>query len=77
MNHLETLQQMYDSELNFQVSSFWDAGFSAKLGDDHNGFIWEEGQFETLPLAVEALVKAVLDAYPASTFAQNHGAGNG
>jgi len=33
------LQDLYDSEINFSISSFWDAGFEVKLGDDLNGFV--------------------------------------
>jgi len=34
----ETLQAMYDSEINFSISTFWDGGFDWKLGDAMNGF---------------------------------------
>ena len=30
---------MYDSEINFSVSSFWDGGFDVKLGDALNGYV--------------------------------------
>ncbi len=33
-----TFQALYDSEINFAVTTFWDGGFTAKLGDEMNGF---------------------------------------
>lgn len=32
------LQEMYDSEINFSISCFWDSGFTVKLGDDYNWY---------------------------------------
>lgn len=78
MTHtLDTLQKLYDSEINFDLFCFWDAGFAARLGDEHNGYVWEEDQFETIALAVEALVKAAVEYYPDSEFAKNYGGSNG
>jgi hypothetical protein len=34
-------QQLYDSEINFSISCFWDSGFHVRLGDDVNGFVSE------------------------------------
>ncbi|WP_315731636.1 MULTISPECIES: hypothetical protein [unclassified Bradyrhizobium] len=35
-------QHLYDREINFSISCFWDGGFMVKLGDDLNGFLAEE-----------------------------------
>jgi hypothetical protein len=35
---MDELQALYDSEINFTISTFWDAGFKWKLGDDHTAF---------------------------------------
>ena len=35
-------QRLYDSEINFSVSCFWDGGSIVRLGDDVNGFTDEE-----------------------------------
>lgn len=42
-------QRLYDLEINFSVSCFWDGGFEVGLGDDMNGWratgnvrTWEE-----------------------------------
>jgi len=32
---------LYDSEINFEISCFWDAGFNWKLGDSVNGYVAE------------------------------------
>ena len=31
-------QRLYDSEINFSLTCFWDGGFDVKLGDTMNGF---------------------------------------
>jgi squalene cyclase len=31
-------QQLYDHEINFSISAFWDGGFMVKIGDELNGF---------------------------------------
>lgn len=31
-------QRLYDSEINFEVSGFYDAGFTVKLGDASDGY---------------------------------------
>src|SRR4051794_41297797 len=35
------LQDLYDSEINYTIATFWDAGFRVMLGDDLDGFIAE------------------------------------
>ena len=65
----ETLQALYDSELNFEISTFWDAGFDWKLGDEMNG--WKDGgNAGTLDLALQALKAAAIKHFPNSVFAQ-------
>jgi hypothetical protein len=34
---MNILQMFYDSEINFELSCFWDARFTWKLGDYANG----------------------------------------
>jgi hypothetical protein len=50
-------QQLYEAEINFEVSCFWDDGFQVRLGDRMNGYraeahvaTWQE---------VEAWLKAL------------------
>lgn len=68
-SNLERLQDLYNSEINFQISTLWDGGFDWKLGDDLNGFSYE-GSEVTLELAAESLVDAALHKYPDSVFAK-------
>lgn len=35
---LEVLQELYSSEINASISSFWDSGWLVQLGDEMNGF---------------------------------------
>jgi hypothetical protein len=32
------LQKIYDSEINVEISWFWDSGITIKLGDPMNGY---------------------------------------
>ncbi len=34
----EVLQEIYNAEINLSLSSFWDAGFTVKIGDESNGW---------------------------------------
>jgi hypothetical protein len=43
---MSILQRLYDSEVNFRLAGFYDAGFDVQLGDALNGFI-AEGKVET------------------------------
>lgn len=35
---MSVFQDLYDSEINFSISTMWDGGFDVALGDDMNGF---------------------------------------
>lgn len=63
MNSLEIPQRLYDSEINFQISCFWDGGFDWKLGDEMNGFK-ESGTVSTYESALEQLLSAARRVYP-------------
>jgi len=39
MNLLKVMAALYDSEINCSLSSFWDGGFTVRLGDAVNGFM--------------------------------------
>lgn len=43
------MQEYYDQELNFEITTFWDEGFTIRFGDPVNGYskpifcdTWEE-----------------------------------
>lgn len=71
---MDILQALYDSEINFAIFTFWDAGFDAKIGDAMNGFCWEEGGFTTLQQTIDALAAAACVHYPDSAFAKSRNA---
>jgi len=62
------LQGLYDSEINFTIATFWDAGFQVKLGDELNGFA-ATGTAANLIDAVEWLSAQAIEKYPESHFA--------
>lgn len=73
MNYTYTiLSDLYDSEINFSISTFWDAGFDIKLGDAMNGFR-AEGTRRTFSEAVEALREWAIEHYPNSQFTAKYG----
>jgi hypothetical protein len=62
---MSVLQDLYDSEINFTISTLWDAGFEVKLGDPLNGFVVEEtlAQWnDVVPLAGSASDPALPDS---------------
>jgi hypothetical protein len=68
---MDHLQALYDSEINFQISAFYDQGFTWKLGDELNGFK-TEGKARTMKVAILDLVRAALRAHPHSEFTAMH-----
>jgi hypothetical protein len=67
---LSILQRLYDSEINFEVSGFYDAGFDVRLGDHLNGFV-AKGKVETWTEAEAWLRDQALAHFPDSKFAQD------
>jgi hypothetical protein len=65
------LQDLYDSEINYTVSTFWDAGFRVMLGDDMNGFV-AENRVQTFTEAVQWLALAAIEHYPQSDFSKKY-----
>jgi hypothetical protein len=63
-------QQLYDSEINFEVSSFWDAGFDVRLGDALNGFLAQD-KVPTWEAVEKWLHYAALKFYPNSGYAKH------
>ena len=61
-------QRLYDSEINFSISCFWDGGFDVKLGDDMNG-VHAETQVRTFADAIAWLDQEARKRYPISLYA--------
>lgn len=64
----EMIQRLYDSEINFSISVFWDGGIDVKLGDAMNGFS-AETQVRTWNEAMIWLDSAARMTYPTSLYA--------
>jgi hypothetical protein len=50
----ETLQQLYERELNFLISYLWDGGIDVELGDELNGIVAEKN-FNSSQLSLEVI----------------------
>jgi len=64
----KVIDALYDSEINCSVSTFWDGGFTVKLGDEMNGFLAER-DCKTSHEAAEYLDQAAREHYPESSYA--------
>ncbi|MCK1358934.1 hypothetical protein [Bradyrhizobium sp. 199] len=64
-----TLQDLYDSEVNFAIAAFWDAGFQVKIGDELHGFAASE-TVDNFAQAIEWLRVQTLELYPESVSAK-------
>lgn len=65
---MSIIQELYESEINCGVVSFWENGFYWRLGDEMNGFP-AEGQADTFVQAELALKHAAIQHFPDSKFA--------
>jgi hypothetical protein len=68
---MSILQQLYDSEINATISTFWNGGFTAKIGDEINGFKGEE-TFDSYALAECWLANQARLHFPNSKFASQN-----
>lgn len=66
---MDTLQALYESEINFAVLTFWDCGVCWKLGDAVSGYK-AEGRAASMAEAADALAIAACRHFPESTFAR-------
>jgi hypothetical protein len=63
------IEALHDSEINGEISWFYDGVWGAKLGDPWNGFS-TEATFTSLPAALQWLRDKALALYPDSEFAK-------
>jgi hypothetical protein len=70
-NLLDVIAALYASEINCSVSTFWDTGWTVRLGDDMNRFA-AEATFrpEELDGAAAWLAERACALYPDSQFAR-------
>lgn len=66
MSGLADLQRLYDSEINFTLSTFWDGGIDWQLGDGR----YEQGTEDTISAAVDRLITAACRCFPNSIYAK-------
>jgi hypothetical protein len=69
---LQILEDLYDSEINISLGSFWDCGVWVKLGDPLNGYR-AETTVRTISEAILWLRDQAIAHYPQSSFAQKYG----
>ena len=71
INSLEMMQDLYDSEINFRIDTFWDSGFDVYLGDKLNGYV-ANTNVDTWTEAVEYLRVKAIEYWPQSEFAKRY-----
>jgi hypothetical protein len=65
----EVLDRLYDSEINFEISAFWDNGIDVKLGDEMNGYA-AESSVRTSEEAAAWLDEQARSHFPKSKYAR-------
>ena len=65
----QVLADLYAAEINIQISSFWDCGYSLALGDEMNGFK-ARGHVDRLSDAGQWFIDNGVMWYPKSPFAE-------
>mgnify|MGYP001587684965 CR=1 FL=1 len=69
----EILQAIYDSEINYSISSpCWDGGFTAQLGGEFDSDRIVNDNCYKLVDAVKWIMEKVFEQYPESTFTQKY-----
>lgn len=63
---------LYKSEINILISTFFDGGYTVKLGDEQNGFKEETNQADCLCTAALNLAQWACRHYPKSAFAEKY-----
>ncbi len=61
MNNFDWL---YENEINWTISSFWDSGYTVQLGDSINGYSDESEMISTYEEAIEELNRLANKRYP-------------
>ena len=71
MSQWSVFQDLYDSEINITISTFWDGGFFVQLGDEMNGFKAEHTFYHFVDIEPWVVIKAI-ELWPYSTFAKRY-----
>lgn len=70
MNIINELEAIKESEINFTIEHFYDAGWAFKLGDVMNGYTWDNN-FSSFIQGVNSLIFEILNQYPDSEYTKN------
>ena len=70
------LEDLHDSEINGEISWFYDNVWGAKVGDKLNGYLAETAELPSLGNAARWLCDRALEFYPDSAFAKGTGPRN-
>jgi hypothetical protein len=62
------MRNLYASEINCSICSFWDNHWDVKIGDEMNGFV-AEGNFESLDECATFLDQQARKHFPESSYA--------
>lgn len=73
MNPMAKLVMLYESEINWELSCYYDGGYIVRLGDVANGFTaMDESFHESIEKAVDYLWDRAKETYPtAACFDKN------
>ena len=67
MNIVNELKRIGESEINFSISYFYDSCWQVRLGDDLNGFTWEES-YGSIERAINKLIQEIIKKFPDSDY---------
>lgn len=65
------LKRLYDSEINVEISCFWDGGWYVRLGDEMNGYKEPKWDYCEIYEIKSAIRELALKHYPNSTYSEN------
>lgn len=71
MNLQQTMEALYASEINCEISCFWDGWWDVYLGDSMNGYR-AEATFQHLDDAPAWMISQAIKHWPDSEFAKSH-----
>lgn len=71
MSQWSVFQDLYDSEINITIETFWDAGFFVRIGNEMSGYK-AECAFLSFNDIEPWLTMKVIELFPYSTFAKRY-----
>jgi len=67
----ELFEDLYESEINWSVQTFWDNGYDVLVGDDCNGWV-AENNVDTWVEVEQWLQDTAIRCFPHSEFADKY-----